>query len=294
MLTLLAPAKVNLTLEVLAKRPDGYHELRSVVQTVSLCDKLHFEVGAEDKIEIHCADPGWALELSLVSKAVSLLREAAGCSKGVRLTLEKNIPLLAGLGGESSAAAAVLIGLNRLWGSGLPREELLDLAARLGSDVSFFLYGGTARLGGRGEVVTPLSPPAKTWLVLLLPPLSRRPGKTGRLYGALGLEHFTDGRITERLADRLSHGREIEPDLLFNVFDGVAGECFTGLDSYRAQFIRAGVGTVHLAGSGPGLYALTKDKTAAEKLCQALKRQNMEAYLVQTLDVVDYMKCPVL
>ena len=207
MLTLLAPAKVNLTLEVLAKRPDGYHELRSVVQTVGLCDKLRFE--ADDKIELHCATPGWVPEMSLVSKAISLLREATGCSTGAQVTLEKNIPWLAGLGGESSAAAAALTGLSRLWGLGLPHEELIVLAARLGSDVPFFLYGGTARLGGRGEMVTPLAPPAKTWLVLLLPPLPRSPGKTGRLYAALKPEHLTDGRITERLSSRLNRDREM-------------------------------------------------------------------------------------
>ena len=295
MLKVLAPAKVNLTLEVLAKRCDGYHELRSVVQTLNLCDKLSFETAAEGKIELHCAAPDWVREMSLVSKAISLLRETTGCAGGVRVTLEKNIPLLAGLGGESSAAAAVLTGLNWFWGLGLPREELLTLATQLGSDVPFFLYGGTARLGGRGEMVTPLSSPAKMWLVLLLPPLPRSLGKTGRLYGALKPEHFTDGRITEQLTGRLSRGQgEIEADLLFNVFDGVAGECFAGLDAYRAEFIRAGAATVHLAGSGPVLYTLTRDKALAEKLYQALKRQDLTSYLVSTLEAVDYIKRPVL
>jgi len=288
MLSVSAPAKVNLTLEALAKRPDGFHELRSVVQTVSLCDRLGFE--ADDKIEIHCADPGWVPEMSLASKAVSLLREAAGCSKGARVTLEKNVPSLAGLGGDSSSAAATLGGLNHLWGLGLSQVELLRLAARLGSDVPFFLYGGTARLEGRGEAVTPLSPPGKMWLVLLLPPVPRSPGKTGRLYAALEREHFTDGRITERLVSRLKSGRAIEPDLLFNVFDKVAGECFEGLDSYREQFIRAGAETVHLAGSGPVLFTLTKEKAPAERIYQSLRRQGLDAYLAQTLDAVDYIR----
>ena len=128
MLTVLAPAKVNLTLEVLGKRPDGFHEIRSVLQAVNLCDRLDFSPGRG--INVTCDMPGWSLEESLVHRAVALMREAAGTSRGVDIKIEKRIPLMSGLGGDSSDAAAVLRGLNTLWELNLPQERLLGMAAQ--------------------------------------------------------------------------------------------------------------------------------------------------------------------
>ena len=183
MLTVLAPAKVNLTLEVLAERSDGFHEIRSVAQTINLCDSLRFQLS--ENIEFICADPCWLPEISLVSKAVGLLQKTTGCSQGAKIEVEKRIPLISGLSGDSSDAAAVLNGLNRLWKLGLSLPQLVDLASQLGSDVAFFLYDGTALLKGRGEVVTPLPPLPHMNVVVMLPPVPRRPGKTGRLYASL-------------------------------------------------------------------------------------------------------------
>ena len=141
MLTVPAPAKLNLTLEVLARRPDGYHEIRSVFQTISLGDTLHFQPGRE--IIFKSSLPGWTPEKSLIARAASLLKETSGCPQGVTIEVDNRIPLVSGLGGDSSDAAATLRGLNKLWELGLSREKLLELAAKLGSDVPFFLYGGT-------------------------------------------------------------------------------------------------------------------------------------------------------
>jgi len=113
MLTVLAPAKLNLTLEVLAKRPDGFHEIRSVIQTINLCDSLHFQLS--QSIEFKPDVPNWIPEDSQVSKATSLLQEATGCGKGATIEVRKHIPLVSGLGGDSSDAAAILRGLNQLW-----------------------------------------------------------------------------------------------------------------------------------------------------------------------------------
>jgi len=146
MLTVLAPAKLNLTLEVLAERPDGYHEIRSVFQTINLCDSLRFQLS--QKVTIMSDSPDWAPEKSLVAKAVSLLQETAGCVEGATIEVSKGIPLVSGLGGDSSDAAATLCGLNKLWKLELSVEKLLELATRLGSDVAFFLYGGTAFVAG--------------------------------------------------------------------------------------------------------------------------------------------------
>jgi len=287
MLTVLAPAKVNLTLEVLAERRDGFHEIRSVAQTIDLCDKLHLQAG--DRVEFRCADPNWVATESLVSKAAGLLRERAGCSQGVTVTLDKRIPLVSGLGGDSSDAAAALRGLNRLWGLDLAQEELLRLAARLGSDVPFFLHDGTALLTGRGEVIRPLPPPRQTWLVLMLPPVARTPGKTGRLYASIRNEHHTSGEATERMADRLTKGGEVAIATVFNVFDQVAPGCFEGLSTYWERFLASGAPEVHLAGSGPALFTITRDKAQAEGIYHSLRSQKLKSYLARTLAAVDYI-----
>lgn len=286
MVTVLAPAKLNLTLEVLARRQDGFHEIRSVVQTINLCDRLHFKVG--DRVEFHCDNPNWISEDSLVSKAAARLRGRAGYTQGAIVTLSKRIPLLSGLGGDASDAAATLRGLNQLWKLDLSLGELLGLAAELGSDVPFFLYGGTALLEGRGEVVTPLPSLGKMCLVLMLPPLPRVSGKTGRLYSLITAEHYTSGQATERLASQLTKTGEVEPEMLFNVFDRVAPDYFSDLGGYRERFLKSGAQEIHLAGSGPALFTLTRDKAQAEAIHRNLKQQKLESYLTHTLAAVDY------
>ena len=285
MLTLKAPAKINLTLEVLGKRDDGYHEIRSVIQTISLCDSLSFQSGENLQFQSDSAD--WAAEESLVSRAASLLQEVTGCFKGATITVNKRIPLASGLGGDSSDAAAVLRGLNQLWELGLPWEKLAELAWQLGSDVAFFLYGGTALAEGRGEVVTPLPMLPHRWVVLAMPPVPRLPGKTKQLYESLQANHYTDGQVTQRLVDELKAGKEFEPSHLFNTFENVAFSRFPGLNMSRRHMVKIGASHVHLAGSGPALFALLKDKTQAEDLCNRLKTQRLEPYLAETLTAVD-------
>lgn len=281
MLKVTAPAKLNLTLEVLGKRPDGFHDIRSVVQAISLSDSLSFRLSR--RVEIICSEPGWTAEVSLVSKAVSLLQETSRCSKGVVIRLRKRVPLLSGLGGDSSDAAATLRGLSRLWGLHLPRWTLIELASQLGSDVAFFIFGGTALVEGRGEVVTPLPALPHRWVVLLVPPVARTKGKTGRLYGGLKVGRFTEGQISDRLVDLIINGRDVASADFFNVFDGIADDNFKGLDKYRWHFLEAGARKVRLAGSGPTLFSLLTDKTQAEKIYRNLAQKGLKAYLAETL-----------
>jgi len=285
MLTVLAPAKINLTLEVLGKRPDGYHQIRSVIQSINLCDSLRFRLS--DDIEFSCDNPSLVWQESLVSRATALLQQATSCSKGATIEISKRIPLAAGLGGDSSDAAAILHGLNRLWQLGLSLQELLELAPRLGSDVTFFLYGGTALVEGRGERVTPLPPLPHRWVVLLVPPVPGMPGKTQRLYASLKPKHYTQGQSTDRLVAGLSQGGEVALSLLFNVFDEVAVDNFTGLGEYREKFLKAGAGSIHLAGSGPGLFTLVEDKAQAGRLYRHLQRQGLECYLAETSAAIE-------
>jgi len=278
MLTVLAPAKINLTLEVLGKRSDGFHEIRSVLQTINLCDSLHFRLSQQ--VAFRSDLPDWSAEESLVSRAASLLREATGCPKGATIEVAKRIPLVSGLGGDSSDAAATLRGLNKLWELGLPQEKLLDLAAQLGSDVAFFIWGGTALVEGRGEVVTPLPPLPHMWVVLVVPDVPRLPGKTAQLYASLKPSHFTDGHITRRLAEILMARRDFKPSMLFNTFENVAFGDFNIKRVYVEHLIKLGAPHIHLAGSGPALFTMLKDKAQAEDLYTRCKQQGMEVYMV--------------
>jgi 4-diphosphocytidyl-2-C-methyl-D-erythritol kinase len=284
MLTVAAPAKLNLTLEVLGKRPDGFHEIRSVAQTVALHDSFHF--GLSQDVEFQCDKPDWIAKESLVSMAVSLLKEATGYDRGAVIEINKRIPMMAGLGGDSSGAAATLRGLNELWGLSLSLAELADLSSRLGSDVTFFLYGGTALLEGKGEIVTPLPPLPDTWAVLLVPPVPRMPSKTGRLYASLDSHHFSSGQITNRLVSWLKAGEKAALPL-FNVFDQVAPANFSGLEDYWKRFAQTGNHEVHLAGSGPALFTLLYNRGQAEQIYQRLHQQGLDSYLTETLATID-------
>ncbi len=284
MLTVLAPAKLNLTLEVLAKRRDGFHEIRSVLQAISLSDSLCFQLSQHVAFKSNL--PDWIAEKSLVSKAASLLQQVTGCSKGVTVEVKKRIPLLSGLGGDSSDAAAVLRGLNQLWELGLSPGELLGLASQLGSDVAFFLYGGTALVEGRGEIVTPLPSLPHRWVVLVIPPVPRLPGKTKQLYASLKDSHYTDGRTTRKLVEELKAGREFTPSL-FNTFENVAFTHFSELSVSREHMVKIGATDVHLAGSGPALFTLIKDREQAEELHIRLQQQRLESYLAETLATIE-------
>ena len=277
-LTVRAPAKINLTLEVLSKRGDGYHEIRSVIQTIDLCDIITIDEGKDTSFKSTIKE--WDPEMSLVSKAVHLFREVTGITRNVSITIEKNIPMMAGLGGDSSDAAAVLRGLNRLYETNLPKEELHRIAEQLGSDVPFFLYGGTALIEGRGEIVTPLPSVPEMCLVLAVPSIDTLPGKTGRLFQRLTANHYTGGEVTGRFVEILTSGEKIPP--LFNTFENIAYDVFPGLGVFREHFIKLGAEKVHLAGSGPVLFTVVTDLSAAEDLYRQLEKQRMNPILSKT------------
>jgi 4-diphosphocytidyl-2-C-methyl-D-erythritol kinase len=281
MLTINAPAKINLTLEVLRKRPDGFHEIRSVLQTIDLYDTLYIEPG--EGISFKCDMEGWSAEKSLLRKAVDLLQETTGCKKGAAIKIEKQIPLMSGLGGDSSDAAALLKGLNELWELKLAEEKLAGLAAQLGSDVVFFLHGGTALAGGRGEIIKQLPSAGKLWVVLVVPDVPVEAGKTSRMYASLKHAHFSDGSITGKFVDDLRRGKPFRPVMLFNTFENVAFEDFNLKHIYVDHLVKLGALHVHLAGSGPALFTVFTDKAGAEDFFMRCKNQGMKSYLAQTI-----------
>ena len=285
MITVSANAKINLTLEALSRRPDGYHEIKSIVQEVSLYDTL--ELRPDEGMVIRSDDVFWLAEESLVPRAAELLRQASGFTGGAAIHIHKAVPLLSGLGGDSSDAAAALTGLNRLWETGLSSREMGRLAGQLGSDVSFFLHGGTALVTGRGEAIQPLPPVQPFRVVLLLAQVPRAMGKTGRLYSRLAAGDYTDGRATDKLAALVRKGGRIGSGDLFNIFEKVAYQEFDGLEGYRRLFLKAGAVRVHLAGSGPTLFTLVQDDKNADKIYNNLTKSGLQAVVVKTVARVE-------
>ncbi len=277
MMTATAQAKINITLEVLKKRGDGFHEIRSIVQTLDFCDKLRFQ--ASQRTEIKCNLPEWSAAKSLVSKAVDLLRNTSGSRLGAGIEIEKHIPLSSGMGGDSSDAAAVLRGLNLLWNLKLSLRDQINLAAQLGSDVPLFLYGGTLLVEGRGEKVRPLRPMPHMTVIILVPHLLKPENKTKLLYSQLNVNNYTSGKVTEDFVKMLEGKAVGQPAGMFNVFDNVGLKFFAGLKEYRQKFIEAGAVDVHLAGSGPTLFTLLRDDVKAGIICKKLQDKGLEAYL---------------
>ena len=276
--TLTAPAKVNLVLEIFGERPDGYHEVATVLQAVGLEDRLTFEPA--NTVVVEGDSPLFDMGAGSVAQAARLLQEASGCPDGARIIVEKSIPVAAGLGGGSSDAAATLMGLDRLWGLGWGREKLVPLAAGQGSDTPFFLFGGTALGRGRGEQVTPLPSLREQWFVILhpsLPPVTR---KTQQLYESLSTTVFNSREHCQRLCRHLESGGRLVPELLYNAFESIAFEFFPGLDGWAGRLLAAGADSVHLAGSGPALYSPVKDRENGQRICQNLHDVGLEAFLV--------------
>ena len=278
MLTLKAYAKINLTLEVLGRRDDGYHDIVTIMQTVDLCDTLTLEQA--DELTLDCDRPELQSPDNLALRAAFLLKETTGRNEGARITLRKGIPVSAGLGGGSSDAAATLLGLDRLWDTRLSHEELTDLAVQLGSDVPFFLNGGTALVQGRGEQVRPL-PAADLPSIVILTPDIHVPSKTASLYGRLTQANFTRGLLTRKLEARIRGGGDVPPQFLFNAFGEVARDAFPDLENYWSTFGSLGAREIHLAGSGPSMFAMVSRKEMGTTLNLLLKHTyGWESHLV--------------
>jgi 4-diphosphocytidyl-2-C-methyl-D-erythritol kinase len=300
-----APAKINWTLEVLGKREDGYHEIKSVMQTIDLCD----EVVVEER-EARSQESGWvrtgsaalrvvegdceATEDDLTLRAVRALEKATGRELPVAIRLVKRIPVAAGLGGGSSDAAAVLRMVDRLYGLGLSREELAVVGARVGSDVPFFVYGGTALAEGRGERVTALPDNGVTWVVVIVRE-HEVVEKTRTMYEKLDRDDYTDGRLSEVLAADVMQG--LKPDnapshewlrLLRegarprpnNVFDRYE----YAAPSLEAELIKVMTRGVQVAGSGPGLFGVRGSGEEALSAARWLMRiEGVRSFAARTL-----------
>jgi 4-diphosphocytidyl-2-C-methyl-D-erythritol kinase len=267
MFTLKAPAKINWSLCVRNRREDGYHNIHSLMQCIALYDTLTF--GQSDSIDF-ISDMTIPPEQNLVMRAAELLRQHTGVSKGARITLEKEIPTGAGLGGGSSDAAQALIGLDRLWGLGLDRGELILLGGRLGSDVPFFFNAPLAIVSGRGDLLEPLAIQCSCALLLVKPPVSV---STPWAYAALASERGENPELTKEV-DTINNIKLIYKalasgnifhlkSLLHNDFEGVVFGRHPEIGEIKGRLLECGAFMALMSGSGSVVFGIFESRDKA-------------------------------
>lgn len=263
-LTLKAPAKVNLFLNVQGMRKDGYHEVETILVAVSLFDTIILQDCQEVEVRVECDEPGIPLnEENLVYRAAEAVLGYTSVSRGVVIRLEKRIPIACGLGGGSSDAAAVLMGLDKLWDLGLDRDELIMIARRLGADVPFFISGGTALGRGRGDELIPIKA-SPIHLVLITPKFEI---STARVYKDLKFKLTKVALDINILIDCVERG-----DLsglagcLYNTLEEVSLKDYPYLGRLKERLESCGALGTLMSGSGPAVFGLAPSLQEAYRI----------------------------
>ena len=266
--TIRAPAKLNLGLEILRRRPDGYHDLLTIFQAVSIQDTL--TLSPSNDLRLTASNPSLVTDDNLALEALRRLRMSLNTTQGASLHLDKQIPIAAGLGGASSDASAALVAARALWQAAAPDSLLADMAAGIGSDVPFFLRAGTALAAARGDQLTPLPLPPQTKFVIVTPNILI-PRKTPTLYAALTSADFSAGAAVLAQADRLRAGLSLDPALLPNPFLRPLTALHPTLGTIASAMREAGVSVVALSGAGPTHYTVAPDTATAAALADDLR-----------------------
>jgi len=277
-----APAKINLSLDVLHKRSDGYHEVEMVMTMVDLADRIEMQELSRDTIIISSQAGYIPLdEKNLAFQAARLIKDRYDVKQGVYIHLDKQIPVAAGLAGGSSDAAATLRGLNRLWNLNIPMEELQVLGAELGSDVPFCVTGGTAVARGRGEKLEPIVSPPQCWVVLAKPPINV---STSEIYGKLNAREIKNhpstegvlGAIREKRFDQLCGS-------LGNVLEEVTLDLYPEVRHLKECMQRLGADGVLMSGSGPTVFGLVSKEAKVPRIYNGLRGFCKDVYAVRML-----------
>jgi 4-diphosphocytidyl-2-C-methyl-D-erythritol kinase len=275
-----APAKVNLTLKVLGKRADGYHELESVMQQISLRDIIRLQVGGQG-IRI---DSNSQLipnnEENIAFQAAQLLYEKFYIKPGLQIFIEKNIPVGAGLAGGSTDAAAVMIGINELFNLGLEREELMELGLAVGSDVPFCMLGGTALARGRGEILTALNKGPVLEMLLVKPDYQLSTGEVYRDFRLERVTHSPDNTAFLEAWNKYDMIRIVGQ--MINVLETVSLDMCPEIEIIKNKLDTLGATHTMMSGSGPSVIGVFASQGAAQQAWELIKDQYREAYLVSS------------
>ncbi|MEG2707797.1 MAG: 4-(cytidine 5'-diphospho)-2-C-methyl-D-erythritol kinase [Vagococcus sp.] len=278
-----APAKINLGLDVLYKRPDGYHELEMVMASIDLADRLTFRKQPEDTITI-TTNSGFLPtdRKNNIFQAIEAMKETYSFEGGIHVELQKRIPVAAGLGGGSSDAAATFRGINRLFDLGVSTEEMTQLAIPIGTDIPFCLKGETALVTGLGEIVTPLSRPMpQCWVVLVKPKVSV---STPRVFSKIDvntLPHPDINGLKEAIEGNDYQGMT---QLLGNSLEAYTTAKFPIVQLIKDKMLAFGADAAVMSGSGPTVLALCDKHSRAIHIANSLKGFCQEVYVVRTLN----------
>ena len=279
-ISLKAPAKVNLFLEILGKRDDGFHEIETIMQEIDLADSLQFEE-TQEGVTLECNDKNIpANQDNLVCKAANLILEECGIKKGVLINLEKNIPVGAGLGGGSSDAATTLKALNSLWKVGLNNEELMEFAAKLGSDIPFFINGKTALCRGRGELITPVEVRNRMDYIILFP---RVHISTETIYKNLKIDLTKKRKDVSFFLDALKYSEVAGiSKLLFNRLEEIIFATYPDLLQVKSTLESFDFCGLSISGSGSAFFGLCNDRHQAEVIKSKIELSGMGNVFVAT------------
>lgn len=255
-----AYAKINLTLEIIGKRRDGYHNLASVMQTVDLSDDV--VISDSDMLTVDCDDESIPPDINLAGKAAQVLADEVDRRSEARIVIRKRIPVSGGLGGGSTDAAAVLRGLNKLWNLGLSLDELTEIASNIGSDVPFLVRGGTSLVQGRGEEVTSITDAPIERILILYPKvdLDQPVQKTANVFAHVTPNLYTRGNLTHKLAARIRSGGDCPPEFFFNQFGTIGDELFNGWSEELGLLQSLGATDVFMCGAGPSMFTVPPTK----------------------------------
>lgn len=276
-----APAKINLALDVLYKRPDDYHEVEMIMTMVDLADHIQLKTLDDDRIELISQDrfvPNGAKNLAY--QAADLLKKEYGIQSGVQIEIEKRIPVAAGLAGGSSDAAATLRGLNRLWNLNLGFEELAEIGTRIGSDVPFCIQGGTALATGRGEILTALPPMPPCWVVLAKPTVGI---STADIYKNLHLQEIVHPNIQSMIQAIHEGDYTGICSHVGNVLETVTERKCKEVVHLKNQMRQFGADAVLMSGSGPTVFGLVMHDSRLHRLYNGLKGFCGQVYAVRSL-----------
>ena len=270
-----ANAKINLTLDIIGKRTDGYHEVEMVMQSVGLSDTVRLE-RQESGFSLRMNVPELPTdETNLAWKAARLFSDVYKIQGGICIEIEKRIPIAAGLAGGSADAAGVLIGMNRLLGTGLSAKELCVLGEQLGSDVPFCIEGGTMLATGRGEILRRLPDLPSLFVVLVKPPVSVSTAWAYKTYDEAGEGYHPD---TKAMIAAISEGDVMGvAGGLSNVLESVTLKEHTVIETYRHILTENGAMASLMSGSGPTVFALARTRADAERAAEALSEVHPEA-----------------
>lgn len=291
MLSLKAPAKINLYLEITGNRPDGYHDLVMVLQSIDLSDRLDIRQIGSDQIFIHCDHPEVPTDRrNLAYKAAEILQKRYPDQGGVEITITKNIPIGAGLAGGSTDGAAVLVGLNRLWNLGLTQIELQELGAQLGSDVPFCIGGGTVLAVGRGEILSPLPALEGLSLVICKP---RNLGistawayQTFRSQQLLAPRHHSPQMLAAIATGDSSNYRQIAR-LLYNDLERVVLPAYPAIAALKEHLQAQECLGALMSGSGSTVFAIAQNLEAAHRLAASItttQDQQIDVWVTTSLN----------